>query len=699
MTYSSVLCFCVCLFVLTDSISFTDGSHFILQSGLVDKTGYTILRKQVTLCSQVIKSDLQKQHRFMFDCMTQHIRHCVYDIVNPLKTNVTFCGKLTDVSRPPQTQVHITVLHQHVVLFKFMIFAFYRTIYLCGPDNVQITDVTMNQRHNYCGRRIPWSTLTTGRHGHVLITIHDNLRSTLSLFYSAQHFTHIHSILEETEWKSLNPHLETGFSKLLVAQSIVYCTSPHLITSVEIQWKQQNKLITIYDGPGRRSLSTLKISPSSNSGTYHALSSAYCLYILMEHASINMDETTINFGTQLSQPRKCPYKANPLRKLTVVKIKSSYFQYNYICLKNIYLPSFKNLLFPLLHFVMFTFDGPDTITSLSPGCEYGGVFIQEFGDGTSSFHKSMCRSYRNSVIYTNTTRINIFVIWFQGYNPCTLLLRIHYRSCPTTYVQSLVNSDFNIKRPCRHYVCAASKCKINLIRNNGPVGPVVLRFSPAQNVGTLSTSIAVRAPIMCSSRIHVMYLAVKHWPFERDIYLKRMSFKYTKTSTETITENIVFLYNASASLITCIKSPAGMSIFFPYCGKFSEYLHKAFIFSAQPECSLNIPILQNVTIYSFEVVGVPLHIIVSYMDNCSLRCRGHEIILHEKTLNTIYEYSARLMEVFQWQTHTNQRSLRLRITPPMTCSQSCKVSVFLSMVDTNTQNEHGIKFIPHSNNR
>ena len=155
MTYNSVLCFCVCLLVLNDSIGFTDGSHFTLQSGLVDKTGYTILRKQVTLCSQVIKSDLQTQQRFMFDCMTQHIRHCVYDLVNPLKTNVTFCGKLTDVYGSTQTQVHITVLNQHVVLFKFMVFALYRTIYHCDPDNVQITDVTINQIQNYCGRRIP----------------------------------------------------------------------------------------------------------------------------------------------------------------------------------------------------------------------------------------------------------------------------------------------------------------------------------------------------------------------------------------------------------------------------------------------------------------------------------------------------------------------------------------------------------------
>ena len=143
---------------------------------------------------------------------------------------------------------------------------------------------------------------------------------------------------------------------------------------------------------------------------------------------------------------------------------------------------------------MFTFDGPVTITSVSPGCEYGGLFIQEFGDGSSNFHKSMCRSSRNSVIYTNTTRLNIFVIWFQGYNTCTLLLRIHYRSCPTTYVQSLVTNDFNNKLACRHHVCAASRCKISFIRNNDPVGPVVLRFSPAQNVGTLSMSIVGREP-------------------------------------------------------------------------------------------------------------------------------------------------------------------------------------------------------------
>ena len=710
ITYISACCFCVCLLVLNDSVFLVHGGHPTVYSGLVDLTGYNALRQQVTLCSQVTKHDLQKQHWFMFDCMTKHIRHCADYFVRPIKKHVTFCGRLSVASRSLRTQVYISSWHKHVVLFRFMVFVLHRTFYQCGPDKVELSDVTINHTHTYCGRRTPWSVITTGRNSHLLISIHDNHGSTLSVFYSAQHINHIHSILEEREWELPNPHLGFIFSKLLVAHSIVYCTSPHLTIRAEIQWKQRYELMTIYDGPGRRSSSILKIRSSSYSGTYSALSSAFCMYIVMEHKPINMDQTTISIGTQLSRPAKCPHFSNPNRKLTVIKLHPSNYQYNYVCVKEMYqAPIFEYRFFPFFNFIVFTFNGPDTITSLHQGCNYGGVFIQEIGNSSSNFYKSFCHSSRHTAIYSDIARVKIFVIWFQGYHSAKLAVRMHYKLCPTTYVRNVFKNAFTKTLTCRHFLCEKSECKIHLIRNNYPIGPTILQLSASQKLSAMEKKMTVKVhvPIMCSSNIDVMYSSAKHWPFERDIYWRRIKYNYSKTTAETITEHIKFLHNASVSIRTCHKSPVGIAIYVPHCGERKLMLHNYFLMSP-PECVMSIPILQNVTVYSFEVVGSPLAILISYYDDCSLTCRGHGIILHEKTLNdvSIYEYSATLLDIFRWQTHTNQCALRLRITPPVTCSQSCKVYVDISEVDyvstsdlITDNNDAFSKFVRHDNLR
>ena len=167
-----------------------------------------------------------------------------------------------------------------------------------------------------------------------------------------------------------------------------------------IQWKQQYKLMTVYDGPGRRSLSILQVTPSSYFGPYYALSSAYCVYILIEHTPINLDQATISIGTLFV---KCPYRTNQRKKLVFLKIHSLKTEYNHGCRNEIYVaPILGRRLFPLFHILSVTIEGPDTITSSNQGCDYGGIFIQEFRDNTSNFHKRFCRSTRRTVIYSDT---------------------------------------------------------------------------------------------------------------------------------------------------------------------------------------------------------------------------------------------------------------------------------------------------------
>ena len=178
--------------------------------------------------------------------MVKYITHCVDYFAKPVKVKVTFCGKLAVASRALQAHVYVNLLHRHVVLFKFVVFNLYRTFEECGPDNVQLTDVVINQIHTFCGRRIPWSVITTGQEGQLAINVHDNRRSNLLVFYSAQHLSHIHSVKKEIQRKFLpKSPSETVYSQILFSHGIVYCTSPHLAPRVDIQWKEQYKLMTV----------------------------------------------------------------------------------------------------------------------------------------------------------------------------------------------------------------------------------------------------------------------------------------------------------------------------------------------------------------------------------------------------------------------------------------------------------------------
>ena len=118
-------------------------------------------------------------------------------------------------------------------------------------------------------------------------------------------------------------------------------------------------------------------------------------------------------------------------------------------------------------------------------------------------------------------------------------------------------------------------------------------------------------------------------------------------------------------------------------------------------CNLVIPILQSVTFYSFQTVGVPLFIFVNYTNDCSLTGTGHRITLHEKTLNhgVIYEYSATLADNFDWWTHGRQGGLLLKIIPPALCSQSCAVNVYLYKTHQSMTMTSNLQFIHHHNNR
>ena len=706
MSYISAGCLCVYLLVLDNSVSFIDGSHFTIQSGMVDLTGYTVLRRQMELCSQFTETsviNLQKQHRLMVDCMAKYITHCVDYFAKPMRTNVTFCGKLAVASRSLQTHVYVNLLHRHVVLFRFVVFNLYRTFKECGPDKVQLTDVTINQIHTFCGRRIPWSVITTGQEGHLTISVHGNRRSNLLVFYSAQHLSHIHSVKKEMQWQLPKSPSETVYSQLLFSHGIAYCTSPHLALRVDIQWKQQYKLMTVYDGPGRRSSSILQVTPSSYFGAYYALSSAYCVYILIEHTPINLDQATISIGTRLSGLAKCPFKSNRRKTLTVLRIHSHNTEYNYGCLKEIYVaPMMGRSLFPLFHFLSVTIDGPDTVTSSNQGCDYGGIFIQEFRNNTSNFHKSLCGSTRRTVIYSDTIKFKIFVISFGGYHSVDTVARIIYRTCPTTYVDDIFKNTFSTKQSCRHFVCKVRKCKINLIKKNGPIGPIVVKFSGAHTLKANPTLMDIKVPIACSSEIHMMYLAVQHWPIKRDIYLKRIKYKHTKTKHEALTENIQFLHNASVSVFTCFKSPVGMSMYVSHCdSKPSSYEHNYTIFSPSATCNLQIPFLRSVTFYNFESVGVPIFIYINYTNDCSLTCRGHRITLLEKTVNhgVIYKYSATLVDNFNWRTHSSQDGFLLRIIPPAICTQSCTVHVYLYELHLSMKITSNLQFIRQQNNR
>ena len=685
------------------SIGLTEGRHFTIYNGSSDVFTRELIHKRTALCSQAETNNLQKQFVHMFYCVSSYIRHCRFTIDSSTSRphnvrnnlSVFFCGKIYLMLIPPGTTLYfIYSLSGHVILIDFLAFKFFRTFDDCGPDKVKVLDISIQEKHMYCGRRVPWSILTGGRRADLVVDRSSNKFCRLSVFYTAKHFFRFNGVAEERVWGKPNINLPKSFAGRIRASTFALCVSSELKVLSEINWIKQSSSLTvaIYDGPGIYSPCVFVADSTKPSGNYRASTSAFCVYVVIHHTAIGYEETSLTIKTVSANAKVCNIRTNKRHMIGFVSETSQNSKVNFVCTRTIFGDHNPYLMFPLLHVVRFIFHGPDTlISSLNQGCHYGGVFLNVFKGRSTFTEKALCNTIKQYAIYSDKTKMQLVIVWFKGYSRGKLIARILYRMCPTTYTPSLLNVNLSNMTTCHNYVCESTMCKVLQSNHEGPIGPSEIILSAAEDTENLTTIINV--PPRCTNKMYFRAILSKQWIISPDIYVKKIN--YTSLHNTVLKETFDFLYNATTVMFSCSESPSALSVRLQYCQRHLLLVPHHIILS--PPCSTVIrsEINDTITVYSFKTVGARIDMdFVVMNDTCS--CLNYTVTIHELLPGdgTIYMYTASLLTGLSWQTHKNHHGFRLAIQHTNSCPKMCRFHLILTVVEPDLLGSH--PFVYHS---
>ena len=674
-----------------------------MYNGSSDLFTKELIDRRIALCSQGEMSNLQKHFAHMFYCVSAYIRHCRFNIESSTSRppdvennlSVSFCSRINLMFIPPGTALYsIYSLSEHVILLDFLAFKFFRNFDDCGPDKVKVLDISIQEKHMYCGRRVPWSILTGGRRADLVVDRSSNKLCRLSLFYTAKHFYRLYGVAEERVWNHPNINSPELFTGRIRANTFSLCVSSELKVVAEINWiKQSNSLtVAVYDGPGINSPCVFVADSTKLSGNYRASTSAFCIYVVIHHTAIGYEETLLTIKSVSVNAKVCNIRTNERHMIGFVRETSKNSKVNFVCTQTILGDHTPFLMFPLLYVVKFIFDGPDTlISSLNQGCHYGGLFLNVFKGGSTFTEKAICNTIRKYALYSDKTKLQLVIVWFKGYSRGKLTARILYRMCPTTYIPSLINVDLRNNSTCHTYVCESTVCKVLSSNHEGPIGPSEIILSAAEDTENLT--IPINVPPRCTSKIYFRAILSKQWIISPDIYVKNIN--YTSLHNTVLKETFDFLYNATTVMFSCPESPSALSIRLQYCESDLLLVPSHIILSPPCETTITSKINDTITLYSFKTIGAKIEMFF-VVRNFSCSCSNYTVTIHELLPedDTIYMYTASLFNELAYQTHKNHHGFRLAIQHTNSCLKMCPFILMSTVAKTDPLESH--PFVYHS---
>ena len=266
------------------------------------------------------------------------------------------------------------------------------------------------------------------------------------------------------------------------------------------------------------------------------------------------------------------------------------------------------------------------------------------------------------------------IVWYKGYSRGNLRARILYRMCPTSYTPILLKADLSNLTTCHHYVCENTMCKVFLNNYEGPIGPSEIMVSAAEAAENLSTTIKV-AP-RCTSKIYFRAISSKQWIINRDIYIEKIN--YTSSQSIVWKKLFDFLYNATAMIFSCSESPSALSIRLEYCKPNLPIESTRIILSPPCYTLITLQINDTITIYSYKSIAVKIEMRFDTNISTSCTCSNYTVTMHELSPedDTVYMYTAHLLNKLSWETHKSQHGFRLRFHRSRSCINMIKACPF-----------------------
>ena len=217
----------------------TEGAHFTALSVKMKHMRINTIINQLHTCSHRKTFSLHEQLTFMFLCISPHIRHCRLTDKPFRKTSIlhfssfTFCGH---IHIPPKSPVdgtlYVTVQRNHLIQFNFLIFVFYRNFHICGPDELNLVDHSVNKTHVYCGCRMPWDMMSGGRDCDIILKVATGSSSMMVLFYHAIYKPHIDKMAVVNSVLLGKASLQNPFIHETIVHSFTFSALNHQVIQI-----------------------------------------------------------------------------------------------------------------------------------------------------------------------------------------------------------------------------------------------------------------------------------------------------------------------------------------------------------------------------------------------------------------------------------------------------------------------------------
>ena len=661
----------------------THAVHFTAVDIKMQHTQITQIIRKMLSCSLTKMCSLSDHLGNTFDCTSPYIKHCSASSKAFTMTSVShystfsFCGnvKILPILSMKAT-LYLRVIAKHIIRFNFFRFAFDRTYKLCGPDELYIKDHSMKNTHVYCGFRIPWSMLSTGRKCDIVIKVLSGSTSSMTLFYHAVYKPHIVRVMIVDVRFLLDRPLVKTFLYQAIAHIYTISSLPHNVIQLSVIWRRTEGVhsIIVFDGPGSRSLIIMSLNHDTDGGVFNTTTSAYSMSILVEHTTNTHNAPILKMKTSnalqnniCKSPRKGKHTSNLFHLLS---LRSRSTNDNFVCrYKSTGSPG---LPYPKVYLTELVFFGADTVHN--EGCSYGGIFIYLLKGNSTYIDTAMCESLTRFTWYPDDENIEIFVVWYLGYSHGSLKGIIGYNICPTTrLVDNTLMSYFDEGAACHCYVCYATSCNVMLKRPGKSFGPSRFEIDRRLHLINILNKLHVieNMSYRCESKVTTWSRDFQYWSFYKstNIYV----FKSQMTSHRV---EYNYLHNITAFVATCLKVPVVMKLTRHQCGQATGLLPDtlATLISLYQPCGSRE--FSTTTFYHSKPIGVEIVLFVKRPRVCDPLCAMKTIIIHEvmPDESMVYKYNFSFVSQFEWHTHRNQGGFSFIIHPQnKKCHKPCLI--------------------------
>ena len=508
-----------------------------------------------------------------FDCTSPYIIHCRPSYNNSRADHYSsfpFCGNIRITPKSDLSiKLYLHVLRKHIIHFDFLQFLFRRSYHICGPDQLQILDQAEKVTHVYCGCRLPWNIISTGRRCDIIVNVLSGSTSQMMLFYQAIYKSHITSVMFVSDWHMFKTPLIVPLLQKVQTYMFMLSALVFEVMHVNVVWtnNEGSENITIFDGPGRRSSIIMALDEKDDAGVYKTVTSVFSMVILVKKTMYRYDATQFHMKTvETKRMQRCKSAYATLFgfRLTMIqeKFKSRGTNDNFICrIKTTYDSRQHN---PVLEIQKFVFIDANTLESLlNVGCSYGGIFIRTLDKNASLIETPLCEN--KTRFFWNPPRskvkvIELFFVWYQGYSRVRFKGHIQYIECPTTRITSnLLKSYFDPRDSCHIYTCYDKLCVMRLTNHGQSFGPSeleIVRFSYMQldmSFGRVHQHALAEEEQRCKSEVMTSSVEVKKQSVDHLIN-KHHVFN---NNSHSFLEMYPYLQNVSVLMKTCETSPFG----------------------------------------------------------------------------------------------------------------------------------------------